>query len=174
MVQTYTICGTPEFMAQEILQKQGYGEEIDCWALGVLLNEMLVGKHPFYHPNHAQMYKNILHAHPHYPETMSDEAKSLLTGLLNKLPYKRIGAGGMQEVKSHAFFADLDWDKVLAKEVEGPWKPEVRRGSDVSNFDVMFTREKHVDSVHEDNVPKIPWITSFNFNSEDQAALNDL
>ena len=87
--------------------------------------------------------------------------------------YKRIGAGGMQEVKSHPFFASVDWQEIAERRHEAPWKPEVKTPSDVSNFDKLFTREKHVDSVCDEDVPKIPWINSFNFNSE-KSAQNEL
>ena len=107
---------------------------------------------------------------------MSQEAKSLLTGLLSKLPYKRIGAGGMSEVKSHPFFSSIDWDEVMKCEHEAPWKPEVETPSDVRNFDEFFTRERNVNSVSgQEEAPKIPWISSFDFNSENNKSnLNDL
>ncbi|TFK47364.1 AGC/Akt protein kinase [Heliocybe sulcata] len=148
--KTNTFCGTPEYIAPELLLNQGYTKTVDWWTLGVLLFEMMSGLPPFYDENVNVMYERILNDPLQFPPDISREAMSIITGLLQRDPAKRLGANGAEEIKRHPFFSRyIDWQKLLAKKIQPPFKPSVESVLDVANFDTEFTNEAPQDSVVE-------------------------
>ncbi|CAK5269800.1 unnamed protein product [Mycena citricolor] len=141
---TSTFCGTPEFMAPEILLEQRYGRAVDWWAFGVLTYEMLLGQSPFRGDDEDEIFDAILEDEPLYPITMPRDAVSILQKLLNRDPLRRLGAGeeDAEEIKRQPFFKDVSWDDIMNKRIPPPYFPTINGSADTSNFDEEFTKEQ--------------------------------
>ncbi|OLY77673.1 Protein kinase C-like 2 [Smittium mucronatum] len=161
---THTFCGTPEFMAPEIVLEQRYGKAVDWWAFGVLIYEMLLGQSPFRGEDEDEIFDSILEDEVLYPVNMSRDSVSICQELLERDPNKRLGSGpsDADEVKRHPFFKGANWSDFLNKRVTPPFIPQINGRSDISNFDTEFTRERPVLT-----------LVNYKISSEDQKEFAD-
>ncbi|XP_024085925.1 ribosomal protein S6 kinase 2 beta-like isoform X2 [Cimex lectularius] len=145
--KAYSFCGTVEYMAPEVVNRKGHSFAADWWSYGVLMFEMLTGALPFQGSNRKETMTQILKAKLGMPPHLSMEAQSLLRVLFKRNPANRLGAGpdGVNEIKNHSFFATIDWDKLVKKAIQPPFKP-AQRADDVFYFDSEFTLKSPKDS----------------------------
>lgn len=144
--RTGTFCGTPEFLAPEVLTETSYTRAVDWWGLGVLIFEMLVGESPFPGDDEEEVFDSIVNDEVRYPRFLSTEAIAIMRRLLRRNPERRLGASekDAEDVRKQPFFRDMNWDDLLARKVRPPFVPNVRHAEDVSNFDEEFTSEEPV------------------------------
>lgn len=140
---TRTFCGTPDYIAPEIIAYQPYGSSVDWWALGVLIYEMLAGQPPFDGEDEDELFNSILEQTVSFPRSLSKEAISIIKGFLTKNPNRRLGSGetGEQDIRDHVFFKYIDWIKLFKLEIQPPFKPKVKSKRSHDNFDPEFTEE---------------------------------
>ncbi|PYI26363.1 hypothetical protein BP00DRAFT_67450 [Aspergillus indologenus CBS 114.80] len=136
---TSTFCGTPEFMAPEILLDKKYGRAVDWWAFGVLIYQMLLQQSPFRGEDEDEIYDAILADEPLYPIHMPRDSVSILQKLLTREPELRLGSGptDAQEVMSHAFFRNVNWDDIYHKRVPPPFMPTITSPTSCLYFGLM-------------------------------------
>ncbi|XP_011055999.1 PREDICTED: serine/threonine-protein kinase N isoform X2 [Acromyrmex echinatior] len=142
--RTGTFCGTPEFLAPEVLTETSYTRAVDWWGLGVLIFEMLVGESPFPGDDEEEVFDSIVNDEVRYPRFLSLEAIAIMRRLLRKNPERRLGSSerDAEDVKKQAFFRHIAWDDLLLRRVKPPFVPVIHSVEDVSNFDEEFTSEK--------------------------------
>uniref|UniRef100_A0A8C9W689 non-specific serine/threonine protein kinase n=1 Tax=Scleropages formosus TaxID=113540 RepID=A0A8C9W689_SCLFO len=146
------VCGTPEYIAPEVILRQGYGKPVDWWAMGVILYEFLVGCAPFFGDTPEELFGQVISDEiiwPEEDEALPPDAQDLISKLLRQNPLERLGTGGAFEVKQHRFFTDLDWNSLLRQKAE--FIPQLESEDDTSYFDTRSDRYHHVDSEEEED-----------------------
>ncbi|XP_004872447.1 microtubule-associated serine/threonine-protein kinase 1 isoform X3 [Heterocephalus glaber] len=146
------VCGTPEYIAPEVILRQGYGKPVDWWAMGIILYEFLVGCVPFFGDTPEELFGQVISDDILWPEgdeALPADAQLLISSLLQTNPLVRLGAGGAFEVKQHSFFRDLDWTGLLRQKAE--FIPQLESEDDTSYFDTRSDRYHHVNSYDEDD-----------------------
>ncbi|XP_030634783.1 microtubule-associated serine/threonine-protein kinase 1 [Chanos chanos] len=146
------VCGTPEYIAPEVILRQGYGKPVDWWAMGIILYEFLVGCVPFFGATPEELFGQVITddiAWPEGDEALPADAQSLISALLQTNPLVRLGTGGAFEVKEHSFFSELDWNSILRQKAE--FIPQLESEEDTSYFDTRSERYRHVNSYDEDD-----------------------
>ncbi|KAH9507371.1 Serine/threonine-protein kinase N2 [Bulinus truncatus] len=191
--RTSTFCGTPEFLAPEVLTETSYSRAVDWWGLGVLIYEMLVGESPFPGDDEEEVFDSIVNEEVRYPRFLSTESIAIMRRLLRRNPDRRLGSSerdaedvkkqaffrlmrrnpdkrlgaserDAEDVKRQTFFRNVNWTDLLMKKVKPPFTPTIKNMEDVSNFDEEFTSERAVLTPPKDRRP---------LNSDDQRLFRD-
>ncbi|KAF4071302.1 hypothetical protein AMELA_G00271850 [Ameiurus melas] len=145
---THTFCGTIEYMAPEILNRSGHNKAVDWWSLGALMYDMMTGSPPFSAENRKKTIDKILKCKLNLPPYLTPDARELIKKLLKKNPAQRLGSSKADcaDIQKQPFFRHVNWDDLLSKRVEPPYKPSLHSDEDVSQFDSRFTKQTPVDS----------------------------
>eukprot|EP01017_Pseudomicrothorax_dubius_P028938 TRINITY_DN3482_c0_g1_i9.p2 TRINITY_DN3482_c0_g1~~TRINITY_DN3482_c0_g1_i9.p2 ORF type:complete len:239 (+),score=59.83 TRINITY_DN3482_c0_g1_i9:65-781(+) len=170
-----SVCGTPEYLAPEVLAKTGHGKPVDWWTLGAIVYEMVTGLPPFYTSNREELFRRIRNDPLPIPKYFSEALKSLLDGLFQKDPEKRLGSGrdGANNIRKHPWFSTIDWDALYRKEIKPPFIPKLKNEMDLSNFDPEFT-ETPLDSYKDNSFQNEVLRNYDNFSWNGDIAMNKL
>ena len=139
--KAYTICGTPQYLAPEVLLRQGYDKMIDWWSLGCIMYEMLTGRLPFPIKRGSKMSMKIYEKKVLFPSNFDRNAKDFIEKLLIVDPKERLGSQGSESIKSHPLFEGVDWDLAYEKKLKPPFTPKLKSETDLRYFDSIFTDE---------------------------------
>ncbi|XP_073732021.1 microtubule-associated serine/threonine-protein kinase 3 isoform X4 [Misgurnus anguillicaudatus] len=145
------VCGTPEYIAPEVILRQGYGKPVDWWAMGIILYEFLVGCVPFFGDTPEELFGQVVSDEIIWPDgddALPVDAQDMITRLLKQSPLERLGTGGAPEVKQHMFFNGLDWNGLLRQKAE--FIPQLEADDDTSYFDTRSERYHHLASDEDD------------------------
>jgi len=139
-ISATTMCGTPEYLAPEILLKKGHGRAVDWYSMGAIIYEMLTGLPPYYTRDRQKLFDRIKKGDLTYPNYVQPVAKDIMMKLLSANPDKRLGGGptDVEEIKLDPFWAGLDLERLLARTLEPPFKPDIKSGDDTKYFDKEF------------------------------------
>ena len=142
--KAYTLCGTPQYLAPEVLLRKGYDKAVDWWSLGCIMYEMLTGKLPFPFKRGVKLSIKTYEKKINFPSKITENAKDLIQKLLVVNPNDRLGSGtdGSESIKKHPFFEEVDWDSAFEKQLDPPFVPKLKDETDLKYFDTMFTEEK--------------------------------
>ncbi|XP_037356875.1 microtubule-associated serine/threonine-protein kinase 2 isoform X1 [Talpa occidentalis] len=160
------VCGTPEYIAPEVILRQGYGKPVDWWAMGIILYEFLVGCVPFFGDTPEELFGQVISDEIVWPEgddALPPDAQDLTSKLLHQNPLERLGTGGAYEVKQHPFFTGLDWTGLLRQKAE--FIPQLESEDDTSYFDTRSERYHHIDSEDEEEVSEDGYLEIRQFSS---------
>ena len=158
--QTYTVCGIPEYLAPEILLNKGYGKEIDWWAFGCLLYELMVGISPFYEKDPILIFKRILKRDLKFPSNFPPSAKSLIKHCLEPDIGNRYGGlnKGIMDIKGHRFFQDIDWNSLSKQKGKQIYTPNVENADDLKLLNFINYDEDDTNYTNSEPDPFADWI----------------
>ena len=158
-----SICGTPEYLAPEVVLLLKYGKPVDWWTLGCIIFEMLTGLPPFFKNNRKELFEGIKFENPKLPRNLTYEAKLILSQLLHKDPTKRLGSKGAEEVRSHPWFTGVNWQFVIDKRYGPPFNVDLGSNNGIQNFDKVFTAADPESLDNQESHGRFP---GFSYNHE--------